>query len=132
MRSHCYYALVHQDDDSAFGIQFPDIEGVFSAADAEEDIVSNAIEALRLFAEEETLPAPRNFNQIRKDPDVAAELAGGAVLVRVPLVQNDDRTVRVNITLDAGTIRAIDAAVRERGTNRSAFIAHAARAAIEK
>ena len=36
------------------------------------------------------------------------------------------RLVRANISLDKGTLNAIDAAARERGMTRSAFIAEAA------
>ncbi len=37
-----FYALVHKDDDSAFGVTFPDLPGCFSAADRIEDVVPNA------------------------------------------------------------------------------------------
>lgn len=46
-----YYALVEQEGDSAFGVSFPDLPSVFSAADREEDIVANAMAALHLWAE---------------------------------------------------------------------------------
>ena len=49
MRS--YLALVEAaNDHNAFGIRFPDLPDVFSAADSEDDIIANAIEALRLWA----------------------------------------------------------------------------------
>lgn len=46
-----YIALVHKEPGSAFGIGFPDLPGCFSAADAEEDILPNAVEALSLWFE---------------------------------------------------------------------------------
>jgi predicted RNase H-like HicB family nuclease len=45
-----YIALVHKDPDSAFGIQFLDMRGCFSAADSMDDLVGNAMEALSLWA----------------------------------------------------------------------------------
>ncbi|OPB28376.1 HicB-like antitoxin of toxin-antitoxin system (plasmid) [Bartonella sp. WD12.1] len=30
-----FFALVHKDENSAFGVQFPDFKGLFSAADQE-------------------------------------------------------------------------------------------------
>ena len=33
-----YYALVHKDVDSAYGVTFPDLPGCFAAADAETNI----------------------------------------------------------------------------------------------
>ncbi len=59
-----FIALVHKDQDSAFGISFPDLPSVFSAADEEDDLTANAIEALRLWAEDETLPTPSSFEEI--------------------------------------------------------------------
>ena len=47
-----YFAIVHKDEDSAYGISFPDVPGCFSAADREEDIIANAIEALSLYFED--------------------------------------------------------------------------------
>ena len=41
-----YLALVHKDADSAYGLTFPDLPGCFAAADAEGDILRNAVEAL--------------------------------------------------------------------------------------
>lgn len=127
-----YIALVHKDPESAFGVSFPDLPGVFSAADDEEDIVSNAIEALTLWAEDETLPLPSSHAQILAREDVRAELKEGAFLVRIPLVRDDTRTVRANITMEAGTLAAIDAAAKRRGLTRSAFLASAALKEIEK
>ena len=41
-----FYAVVNKDKDSAFGMHFPDVPGCFSASDTEEDLVSNACDAL--------------------------------------------------------------------------------------
>lgn len=126
-----YIALVHKDADSAFGVSFPDLPGVFSAADTEEDIIANAIEALRLWAEDETMPSPSAIEQIIERDDIRAELAAGAFLVRVPLIEDDSRVVRANVTFEAGTLKAIDAEAARRGLTRSAFLASCARKEIE-
>jgi HicB_like antitoxin of bacterial toxin-antitoxin system len=47
--------------------------------------------------------------------------------VMVPLLLDSGRTVRANISLDAALLEAIDAAAKERGLSRSAFLASAAR-----
>jgi len=127
-----YIALVHKDPESAFGVSFPDLPSVFSAADDEESIVPNAIEALTLWAEDEALPAASSHADILAREDVRAELKEGAFLVRIPLVRDDTRTVRANITMEAGTLAAIDAAAKRRGLTRSAFLASAALKEIEK
>ncbi|MDQ0419076.1 putative RNase H-like HicB family nuclease [Peteryoungia aggregata LMG 23059] len=127
-----YVALVHKDPDSAYGISFPDLPSVFSAADSDEDLVINAIEALRLWAEDEELPAASPHQDIVERPDVRDELAAGAFLIRVPLIEDDTRTVRANITMEAGTLAAIDQAAKQRGLTRSAFLASCARKEIER
>jgi hypothetical protein len=48
-----------------------------------EDVVSKGIEALRLYAEDTQLPAPRPIEQVRKDKGVASDLAHGAFLIAV-------------------------------------------------
>lgn len=125
-----YIALVHKDADSAFGVSFPDLPAVFSAADAEDDLIANAVEALRLWAEDEPLPEPSPIETILASSDIRAELATGAFLVRIPLIEDDSRVVRANVTFEAGTLRAIDEAAAKRGLTRSAFLASCARKEI--
>lgn len=127
-----YVALVHKDPESAFGVSFPDLPSVFSAADDEEEIVPNAVDALRLLAEDEELPVPSSHAEILARADVRQELKEGGFLIRVPLIEDDTRTVRANITMEAGTLAAIDMAAKERGLTRSAFLASCARKEIER
>ena len=127
-----YIALVHKDDGSAYGVQFPDVPGCYSAADDIADLVPNAVEALSLYAEDTKLPAPRDIDQVRTDPAVARELAAGAFLAAIPLIENDAKVVRANITMESGMLKAIDAAARARHLTRSAFLAQAARHEIER
>jgi predicted RNase H-like HicB family nuclease len=126
-----FIALVHKEPESAFGISFPDLPSVFSAADAEDDLTANAIEALWLWAGDEPLPVPSSYDAISALPEVRAQLASGAFLTRVPFIEDTTRTVRANVTFDKGMLDAIDAAARERGLTRSAFLASAARKEIE-
>ncbi len=129
---HYYIAVVHKDEDSAFGAHFPDLPGCFSAADTLDEIVPKAAEALALYAEDTVLPDPRSLDALRKDKDVAAHLAHGAMLVAVPHIENDARVERANISMEAGLLRAVDAAAKSRNLTRSAFLAQAARREIER
>jgi predicted RNase H-like HicB family nuclease len=126
-----YFALVEKDDDSAFGVRFPDIPGVFSAADDQDHVVSQATEALQLWAEDMPLPEPSRHGDVIAHPDVRDALAAGAYLISVPLIDNDSAVVRANVTFERGVLRAIDAAARDRGLTRSAFLTSAARREIE-
>jgi predicted RNase H-like HicB family nuclease len=125
-----FYALVRKDPDSAFGIEFPDLPGCFSAADEIEDVLPNACEALELWFEDEAEVAPMRLDQVRAL--VAQDLAEGAFIVAVPLIRQTGKLVRANISLDRGMLDAIDRAASERKLTRSAFLADAARKAIER
>jgi predicted RNase H-like HicB family nuclease len=125
-----YYALVHKDADSAFGIEFPNLPGCFSAADEIEDVLPNACEALELWFEDQPEVSPMRLDQIRVM--VADQLAAGAFIVAVPRIRQTGRLVRANISLDRGMLDAIDKAAAERSLTRSAFLADAARKVIER
>ncbi len=127
-----YIALVHKEKGSPFGVQFPDVPGCFSAADKMDDLVANASEALRLWVEDESPPKPCSHKQLLADKDIAAELKAGALLIAVPLLENDTRVVSVNIYLDRGMLKAIDQAAKRRKLTRSAFLAQAARNEISR
>lgn len=127
---HNYIGVVHQQGDSAFGIHFPDIPGCFSAADELDDLQANACAALALHLEDQALPNPRSMDAVRADKAVACDLKQGAFLLIVPLIRLSDRTVKANITMDAGLLNAVDQTAKTRGLTRSAFLSDLARRQI--
>lgn len=124
-----YFAIVHQDPDSAYGVTFPDLPGCFSAADDLEDLVKNAAEALELWFEDQAVVEPRAPAAIAADH--AEDLAQGAFLIAVPYIVPEGKPVRVNLSLDRGMLAAIDAAAEARKLTRSAFMVQAARNEIQ-
>jgi predicted RNase H-like HicB family nuclease len=130
-----YVAVIEKEEDSAFGVWFPDVEGCFSAGETVEEAVANAAAALRQHAEAvesagRRVPAARGIDDVLLDEDVAASVEAGAVLFAVPLLADAGRTVRINISLDKALVDQIDAAATARGLTRSAFLAQAAREKI--
>ena len=130
-----YVALV-DGEAGAYGVVVPDLPGCTSAGVTTDDALRNAIEAVRLWAEDaiadgEELPAPRSVEVVRSDTDVAAALAEGAALAIVPLLIDAGRSARANLSIDAGLLASIDEAAAARGLTRSAFLAGAAREKIE-
>jgi predicted RNase H-like HicB family nuclease len=119
-----YLALVHKEEGTAYGMTFPDLPGCFAAADGEGDILRSAVEALELWFEDADAVAPRGPEAIAAE--VSADLAAGAFLIAVPLVRPSSRQKRVNISMDAGTLEAIDAAADGLGLTRSGFLTMAA------
>ena len=119
-----YVAVIDKDPGSAYGVQFPEVPGCFSAADCFEEIVPNAIEALSLFFEDGEPVPPRGLEVVRDE--VAANIAKGAVLMMIPYVRDRRRVVRVNLSLEKGFLDTLDEAARMRGMTRSAFVQKAA------
>ncbi|WP_296572535.1 type II toxin-antitoxin system HicB family antitoxin [Phreatobacter sp.] len=82
-----YIAIVHKDSDSCYGVQFPDVPGVFSAGDTIDEAVANAAEAIAFAAEdwealrESSFPAPRSIDQLRSDPAFAEAATDGLLLI---------------------------------------------------
>jgi hypothetical protein len=79
------------------------------------ELFANAQEALQHRAKNarengEAIPRPRTLEAIRKDKDVARDLAKGGALALVPLVMETGRPVKANLSLDAGLLAAIDEA----------------------
>lgn len=125
-----FVGIVHQDPGSAYGIQFPDVPGCFSAADSLDDLPAQARDALALWFEDAAPVEPRGLAELRKDPEVREAMGNDGFFLAIPLVRLSGRTVKANLTMDAGLLQAIDATARARGMTRSAFIADAARREI--
>jgi predicted RNase H-like HicB family nuclease len=84
-----YIALIHKDRDSCYGVSFPDLPGVFTAADSIDEAMQKAAEVIEFAAEDwsdltgEGFPPPRTIDQLRSDP-AFQELAADAVVAAVP------------------------------------------------
>lgn len=127
-----YLAIVDGAKD-VWGVTFPDFPGCHGGGATPADAVEDATRALRVFAADmiadgEGLPEPMGFDQAR-DWMKRERVPGG--LVYVPLVLDKRRSVKANISMDAGLLEAIDQAAKERGLTRSAFLASAALDKIE-
>jgi hypothetical protein len=56
------------------------------------------------------IPPPRTIEAAVADTEIMAAVAGGAVIVLIPLVREAGRAIRANILLDRGLLDAIDEA----------------------
>ena len=84
-----YIALVHKDPGTSYGVSFPDVPGCISAGDTFEQAVSNAAEALAghfgaMRADGETLPQPRSFEALKRDPDFIEDSTDAIVTMVTP------------------------------------------------
>jgi predicted RNase H-like HicB family nuclease len=125
-----YVAVLHKDDDSAYGAYFPDLIGCFAAGDTEDEALENLRISLRIYAEDfaedgKKLPHARSIHELLKDTDVRHSVAKAAgIMVFVPLLVGNKKR-RVNVTLEPSLIAAVDEAAKFAGTNRSDYLASA-------
>lgn len=132
-----YIAIFDRAKDGTFGVTFPDAPGCTSAGATQDEAYRNAIEALHDWAEVRQehclgLPVARDIGALLADPDVKADVAAGAAMIAVPCVARYGRTVRVQVTMDEGTLAAIDRAANLTAETRSGFLARVARDAAIK
>jgi predicted RNase H-like HicB family nuclease len=120
----CYAGIVERAG-KGFSVFFPDVPGCVSAGRTELEVLEMAEEALSLHLGEMVRagePLPERSASIPHDPEVEEYCR---ILVRVEL---PGKAVRLNITMDEGLVAAIDRVT----TNRSSFLAEAARSALAK
>jgi predicted RNase H-like HicB family nuclease len=78
-----FSALIHKDPDSAYGLSFPDLPGVFAAAESWDGIAAAAAEALDLWFNDmpDILPAP--IDALSARPEIIAQIRDGAALIAI-------------------------------------------------
>ncbi len=126
-----YIALIHKAEGSDYGgASFPDLPGCVTAGRTLDEARAFAEEALGLHLagleeDGETISYPSTLETIMADRE---NREGVAVLVLVK--DAAPRVVRVNITMP-DVLARIDAYAERQGMNRSGFLAHAAKRAME-
>jgi len=116
-----YIAYLHKDNDSDYGVSFPDFPGCITAGTNLEEARKMAAEALSLHTagmreDGESLPRPSTLDDLRNDPAMK-----GAVAFLVDL-REPEVTVRVNITARESEVAEIDHRARAARLSRSAYM----------
>ena len=120
------YFVVLDGEAGGYGAVFPDLPGCVAMGDTIEGALANAADALRDWidlSEENGKPAPppRALEALRADPDVAQALSNGASLAVVPLVRETGKSIKANLSLDAGLLAAIDEEAQRRQADPLGF-----------
>lgn len=113
-----------------YGVRIPDLPGCYGGGKSAEDAIADAVSAAREWlahslAKGGMQPKARSLSQIAKAGEI--DTASNEVAVMLSVVLDAGRTVRANLTFDAGLLEAIDAEASKRGITRSAFLSSAAR-----
>jgi antitoxin HicB len=81
MPARHHIALIHQSA-TCFGVSFPDLPGITTAADTLDEALARAGEVLAFAFEDCTPPAPRGLEELRLDAEFV-EWSAGAVAAEV-------------------------------------------------
>jgi predicted RNase H-like HicB family nuclease len=120
--------------EGAYGIRIPDCPGAFGAGATVAEAIQSATKGLAVWAAAQIkdgleMPPMRGALGLGDDAD---DMPGpGEAIVMIPLLLDAGRTVKANVTFDAGLLETIDQEAQRRGLTRSAFLASAAREKIE-
>lgn len=114
-----YPALI-DGEKGAYGVTFPDIDGVVAMGETIDAALVNAEEALRDYA----LEAERDGAALAPAslPEAVA-CPSGSTLVLVPLIRLSGKPVRANMMLDQDVLAFIDAEAARRAMTRTAYVA---------
>ncbi len=126
------YIGILDGNDDVWGVRLPDIDGCVGGGKTAEAAIADATQALRdVLAHKQVnglaFPQASTIAEIlrREKP------GKGECTVIIPVVLDAGRTVRANLTMDAGLLEAIDTAATRAGVTRSAYVASAAREKLE-
>ncbi|MES2871604.1 MAG: type II toxin-antitoxin system HicB family antitoxin [Pseudomonadota bacterium] len=117
------------NEDTAIGIQIPDIPGAITAGDTFEEAYSAAIEIAHIMLEEiasngTPIPMPTSIEHHRNNPQFDDM---GFGMLEIDITPYLGKTEKVNVTLPGFVIQQIDRFVRDHNIkSRSSFLADAA------
>ncbi len=119
-----YFAVVHKEPKSDYGVSFPDFPGCVTAGKTLEEARIMAEEALSTHVEllqeiGQDLPAPSTLDELR----ISGELKDAVVfLITMP----SKKIIRINVSLPEDILGIIDRRARLFHMNRSQFLSEAA------
>ncbi|MXY95150.1 MAG: hypothetical protein F4047_14965 [Caldilineaceae bacterium SB0670_bin_27] len=115
-----YTALI-DGERGAYGIVFPDIEGIAAMGETLDEVILNGAAVLQDYAIEmerdgQELVPPSTLEEV--------EVPEGCALTSIVLVRSapDKPSVRLNITLGAGVAEFIDSESKRRGMSRKNYL----------
>ncbi|MCQ1571460.1 type II toxin-antitoxin system HicB family antitoxin [Neorhizobium galegae] len=114
-----YPALI-DGEAGAYGVTFPDIDGIVAMGETLDEAILNAEEALRDYAIE-TEKDKVALGQPSAPEEV--EVPEGCTLISVPLIRLSGRAVRANMMLDEDVLAFIDQEARRRSMTRTSYVA---------
>jgi predicted RNase H-like HicB family nuclease len=122
-----YPVIIHKDENSDYGVTFPDLPGCFSAGETIEAALANAQEAAECHVEgilldSEPIPVATAVERYKDDPDYKEGLWA---LVEVDFSRLSLKSKRVNITMPERLLNSLDYFAKKHGQTRSGLLTQA-------
>ena len=122
-----YSIIIHKDQNSDYGVTFPDIPGCFSAGSSIEEAISQAQEAAEchiegLLLDSDPIPVSSPIERHKNNPDYQD---GIWALIEVDISKLSLKSKRVNISIPERLLNTIDHFAKNHGETRSGLLAHA-------
>ncbi len=122
-----YAIVIHKDQESDYGVTFPDIPGCFSAGDTIEEAISMAQEAAEchiegLLLDSEPVPVSTPIESHQDNQDYKDALWA---LIKIDISKLSLKSKRVNISIPERLLTSIDHFAKNHGETRSGLFAQA-------
>jgi len=123
-----YAIAIEHEKGTAYGVEFPDLPGCFSAGDTLDEALANARGAAAFHIEGLldagfAVPSPRALEDLVGKRGYAGRTWA---IIPVDLASLSGKSKRLNISLPQRVLRRIDAAALKNGESRSGFLARIA------
>lgn len=122
-----YSIVIHKDQNSDYGVTFPDIPGCFSAGDSIEEAIFMAQEAAEchiegLLLDSEPIPVPIPIEKHQNNRDYQNALWA---LIEIDISKLSLKSKRVNISIPERLLNSVDHFAKNHGETRSGLLAQA-------
>ena len=114
------YPAIVDGEVGAYGVSFPDIDGIVAMGETLDEAMLNAEEALRDYATE---AEKDGLALVKPTAPEEVPVPEGCTLISVPLIRMSGRSVRANMMLDEDVLAFIDSEARRRSMTRTSYVA---------
>ena len=129
------YPAILEPTKDGYSVYFPDLPGAITTGDDYEDAIANAVECLSfhlygMMNDKEHIPEPTHMTKILKKLDkheIPALIHPDIFAVKA---RQEDKAIRINITVPKSLLEAIDTRAKQLGIDRSKLLQKAAREVI--
>lgn len=113
------YPAFVDGEKGAYGVVFPDLDGIVAMGETIDEAIMNAEESLRDYAIETerdgaALLEPSAMENV--------EVPAGATLMSIPLIRAAGKAVRANMVIDADVLEFIDSEALRRKMTRTSYV----------